>query len=175
MEFDVINRTGRILVVDDEASVRLAFQDMLESRGYEVNVISRADKCLEEIDQLCPDIVIMDVFMPGLNGLAALEIMRKNNGRLPVIIMTGKGTMETAIEATKLGAFDYQLKPFEPSVMLEIIERALESAFLMKKPIQLGEEKKSKACLTMSSSESHLQCRKYSRPLVVWLARMPLS
>lgn len=142
MEIDVINRTGRILVVDDEASVRLAFQDMLESRGYEVNVISRADKCLEEIDQLCPDIVIMDVFMPGLNGLAALEIMRKKNGRLPVIIMTGKGTMETAIEATKLGAFDYQLKPFEPSVMLEIIERALESAFLMKKPIQLGEEKK---------------------------------
>lgn len=131
---------GKILVIDDEASVRIAFQDMLRASGYDVCVASRADTCLSEIEDIAPDIVIMDVCMPGMSGLTALEQLRQKNGRLPVIIMTGKGTMDTAIEATKLGAFDYQLKPFDPSVMLDIVARALESALLMRKPIQFGEE-----------------------------------
>jgi len=70
--------------------------------------------------------------MPGMNGLEALRLVKRAHPHLPVIIVTGQGTMETAIEATQCGAFDYQLKPFEPREMLAIVERAVAGARTMK-------------------------------------------
>jgi DNA-binding NtrC family response regulator len=76
--------------------------------------------------------------MPGMSGLDAFRKIREINPKLPLIIMTGHGTMDTAIEATKLGAFDYQLKPFEPEAMVAAIERALESVRLMRRSVELN-------------------------------------
>ena len=86
------------------------------------------------------DLVILDICLPGMNGLDALAQIRQIQPTLPVIVMTGQGTTDTAIEATKRGAFDYQLKPFEPAEMLQTIAKALEAARLMKGRLALNPE-----------------------------------
>ena len=83
---------------------------------------------------------MLDICLPGMSGLDALAQIKQMRPMLPVIVMTGQGTTDTAIEATKRGAFDYQLKPFEPAEMLQTIAKALEAARLMKGRLALGPE-----------------------------------
>lgn len=131
---------SKILVVDDETGVRNAFQDMLVALGHDVVTASTGEAGLEIVRSDPPQVVITDLSMPGMGGLEAFRQIRTIEPKLPVIIMTGRGTMDTAIEATKLGAFDYQLKPFEPEAMLAAIERALESVRLMQRGVALNPE-----------------------------------
>ncbi len=131
---------SKILVVDDETGVRNAFQDMLVDLGHEVLTASTGEAGLELVRRDPPQVVITDLSMPGMGGLEAFRQIRAIDPKLPVIIMTGRGTMDTAIEATKLGAFDYQLKPFEPEAMLAAIARALESVRLMERGVALNPE-----------------------------------
>ncbi len=121
---------SRILVVDDERNVLSGFEEVLGSEGHEVIPARRAQAALECIEAEEFDLVIMDIRMPGMSGLDALRQIKERCPKLPVIIMTGAGTMETAVEATKRGAFDYHLKPFEPADMLQTIEKALKCASL---------------------------------------------
>ena len=120
---------SRILVVDDEASVLTSFEKMLSGQGHQVLTARRADLALELLPVEEPDLLIMDIRMPGMNGLEAFRRIREGNARLPVILMTGYSTTEFAIEAMKLGAFDYQVKPFEPEELLHVVDQ------VMKKPI----------------------------------------
>jgi len=131
---------SRILVVDDERNVLSAFREILRPEGHEVVTAPRAQEALDRLEAEQFELVILDIHMPGMNGLDALERIKQGQPRLPVIVMTGQGTMETAIEATKRGAFDYQLKPVEPAEMLETIEKALEGARLMKAHVAVGME-----------------------------------
>lgn len=128
---------GRILVVDDEVSVLASFGKMLSQQGHAVTTAGRADEALTQIEADAPDLVVMDINLPGMDGLAAFKRIQQTHPHLPVVIMTGYGTTEYAIEATKLGAFDYQLKPFDPAEMLAVIERGLESARLMRRRVEL--------------------------------------
>ena len=118
---------SKILVVDDEVNVLTAFERLLSARGYAVVTASNAADALAMLEREHPQTVVLDVCMPGMSGLDALHRIRQWQPRVPVIVMTGQGTMATAIEATKRGAFDYQLKPFEPKEMLAIIDRALQA------------------------------------------------
>lgn len=129
---------SRIVVVDDERNVRAAFDEILSSQGHTIVAYGTAEAALADVDGQPPDLVIMDVCMPGIGGLEALDRIRLRQPKLPVIIMTGQGTMQTAIEATKRGAFDYHLKPFEPEAMLATVERALEASRLMRRHVALG-------------------------------------
>ncbi|HUG69553.1 MAG TPA: sigma-54 dependent transcriptional regulator [Pirellulaceae bacterium] len=131
---------SKILVVDDETGVRNAFQEMLVELGHEVTTAGTGEAGLELVRRDPPQVVITDLSMPGMGGLETFRQIRAIDPKLPVIIMTGRGTMDTAIEATKLGAFDYQLKPFEPEAMLAAIERALESVRLMARGVSLNPE-----------------------------------
>jgi nitrogen regulation protein NR(I) len=131
---------SKILVVDDETGVRNAFQDMLVDLGHEVLTASTGEAGLDLVRRDPPQVVVTDLSMPGMGGLEAFRQIRAIDPKLPVIIMTGRGTMDTAIEATKLGAFDYQLKPFEPEAMLAAIARALESVRLMQRGVALNPE-----------------------------------
>jgi nitrogen regulation protein NR(I) len=131
---------SKILVVDDERNVLAAFEKLLSSRGHEVTTERRAAAALERLQSESFDLVILDICMPGMNGLEALRQIKNHQPKLPVIIITGQGTMETAVEATQCGAFDYQLKPFEPEEVLGIIECALEGARMMKGHIAVGPE-----------------------------------
>jgi len=131
---------GKILVVDDEPNVLAAFEEILGEQGHQVCTARRGDAGLQQLEAGDFDLAILDIRMPGMSGLEALERIQSRWPGLPVIVMTGHGTMETAIEATKRGAFDYQVKPFEPSEMLRIVERALEGARLMRNGVTLGPE-----------------------------------
>ena len=129
---------SRILLVDDEEGVLPALVELLRSEGHEVVTARRAAEALERLAAEEFELVILDVRLPGISGLDALERIKQGQPKLPVIVMTGQGTMETAVEATKRGAFDYHLKPFEPAEMLETIERALEGARLMRGQVAVG-------------------------------------
>ncbi len=131
---------SKILVVDDEPSVLSAFQDLLCSGGHEVATARTAEAALERLKDGSFEVVVMDVCLVGMDGLEALHRIKQQQPTLPVIVMTGHGTMQTAIEATKRGAFDYHLKPFDPVEMLAAIEKALESARLTRTQVVFDSE-----------------------------------
>ena len=131
---------AKILVVDDERHVRGAFEDVLSTQGHEVLVSDNATAALRCLASTAVDLVILDVCLPGMNGLDALAQIKQQQPHLPVIVMTGQGTTEIAIEATKRGAFEYLLKPFEPGEMLQVIQKALDGARLMQGQLALGPE-----------------------------------
>ncbi|MBN2473919.1 MAG: sigma-54-dependent Fis family transcriptional regulator [Pirellulales bacterium] len=128
---------ARILVVDDEPRVLSAFQDLLDSGGHDVATAKAAETALKAIDSERFDLVVMDICLEGMDGLEALRRIKQHHPGLPVIVMTAHGTMQTAIEATKLGAFDYHLKPFDPAEMLGAIEKAIEGARLTRDQVVL--------------------------------------
>ncbi len=129
---------SKILVVDDEPSMLAAFEELLGGLEHEVATVGRADAAIELLRDAAADLVILDIQLPGMSGLEALGHIKRQHPKLPVIMITGHGTMSTAIEATKLGAFDYQLKPIEPEAMLATIVRALEGVRLMRGEVALG-------------------------------------
>ncbi len=131
---------SKILVVDDEPGVLAAFRDLLGSGGHQVATARKAEAALELLATDSFDLVVMDVCLVGIDGLEALRRIKAEQPALPVIVMTGHGTMQTAIEATKLGAFDYHLKPFDPAEMLAAIEKALESSRLTRSQVVLDPE-----------------------------------
>jgi nitrogen regulation protein NR(I) len=128
---------AKILIVDDEPSVLLALQDMLDGLGHRVETATSGEEALRQVVDWQPELVVTDLCMPIMDGMEAFRRIKTIAPRLPVIIMTGQGTMNTAIEATKLGAFDYQLKPVDPESMMAAVERALESVRLMQRSVEL--------------------------------------
>jgi nitrogen regulation protein NR(I) len=128
---------SRILVVDDEPAILSAFEELLCSQGHEVLTARRAEAALPQIETHQPDAVITDLCLPGMDGLEAFRQIKARHGKLPVIIMTGQGTTESAIEATKLGAFDYLVKPVDPEEMLRVVHQALASVRLMREHVEL--------------------------------------
>jgi len=127
-----------ILVIDDDPGITDSFVQLLESRGYTVVTAARADDALARFGDIELNLVITDVCMPGMNGLDALDAFRRRSPRLPVVVMTGQGSVDTAIESTKRGAFDYLLKPIDPTALLSVVEKAIEGARLMRSEVALG-------------------------------------
>ncbi|MGE4297777.1 MAG: sigma-54-dependent transcriptional regulator [Desulfovibrionaceae bacterium] len=122
-----------ILIVDDDQRLRESFQRLLTAEGHNVAMASSGETGIERVRAERPDLVIMDVRMPGMDGLSAFKIMRDLEPDLQVIVMTAFGEADTAIEATKMGAFDFVLKPFDIPAMLDLIGKALEAARFARK------------------------------------------
>ncbi len=116
---------SEILVVDDDAQLRQSFAKLLGEEGYTVRMALSGEAGIAAVEEKLPDLVVLDVRLPGVDGLEALERIQKIDAKLPVVIMTAFGTTETAIEATKQGAFDYVLKPFDIPEMLKVIGQAV--------------------------------------------------
>jgi DNA-binding NtrC family response regulator len=131
---------SKILVVDDDPSILSAFEQLLVEQGYQVSKALHGQEALHLLATDRPDLIVMDIRMPGMSGLETLQRMRQIDRRLPVIIITGYGTMETAVQATKFGAVDYHLKPLDPEEVLRSIASALESVRLMDRRIELDGE-----------------------------------
>ncbi len=119
---------SKLLLVDDEADVQYSFQRIFDSPEIELSTASSGEEGLLAIPKFKPDLVIMDVRMGGLSGLETLRRIRQIDSKLPVILMTAYGTTQTAIEAMKLGAFDYLLKPFDVPKLKELVTNALKAA-----------------------------------------------
>src|ERR1043166_5253140 len=134
---------GRILVVDDDTGIQRAIQALLKGRGHEIFIAGSGEAGLEILERERPDIVLIDVWLPGMNGLETLQAIKTRQAGTPIIVMTGSGTMDLAIEASKVGAFDYRLKPFDPTQMLQLIEKALDSVRLAGEPDAAAEEERS--------------------------------
>ena len=115
-----------ILVVDDEPVVQDAVRWLLRAQGYDVDTVGNGEEALSRIAQHEFDVVVSDIKMPGLNGLDVLERSRAMKPNLSVILMTGYASVETAIEALRLGATDYLRKPFELDDLALSVERALQ-------------------------------------------------
>ena len=136
---------GKILLVDDDDRLRDSFYNILGMEGHTVRTAASGETALRLAEEETPDAVIMDVRMPGMDGLTALRLLHGRDPRLPVIIMTAYSTTESAIEATKLGAFDYILKPFEIPDMLELVTKALEAGRLMRGRVVFSPEEETDA------------------------------
>ncbi len=132
----------RILVVDDDPSMRYSLNRMLEGQGLGVSLAKNGIEALERFAQDAPDLVVMDIKMPGQSGLEVLKEIKEKDPKALVILMTAFGTTETAIEAMKFGAFDYILKPFDIPQMRGLVERALEVSRMMKKMVSLPDREK---------------------------------
>jgi DNA-binding NtrC family response regulator len=114
----------RLLVVEDDNSVRDTITTFLELEGYRVDAVASTREALERLRNDAYPIVISDIYLDERTGLDILETARQNNPKCAVILMTGRGTMETVMQATQGGAFDYIAKPFELDRMLDTVKRA---------------------------------------------------
>jgi len=120
---------ARILVVDDEDDIRTTISDILEDEGYAVSVASDAATARAEVGRERPDLILLDVWMPDVDGITLLrEWAREGSPRCPVVILSGHGTVETAVEATRLGAVDFVEKPLSLAKLLRTVEKALDRA-----------------------------------------------
>jgi two-component system nitrogen regulation response regulator GlnG len=123
-----------LLVVDDEPSILLAFRRAFRGPVFEVLGAETAGEGIELARERQPDVIILDVHLPDLSGLDAFRRLRELDARRPVIFITGKTTTETAIEAMKLGAYEYLLKPLELAALRQVVGRAVEISRLSHVP-----------------------------------------
>jgi len=127
-----------ILIVDDEPEIRGLVQEILEDEGYEITVAENGVEAREKRRERKPDLVLLDVWMPDVDGISLLKEWQEDQMQSPpVIIMSGHGTVETAVEATRLGAYDFLEKPLSMAKLLVTVERALEAARLQRENIDL--------------------------------------
>jgi two-component system nitrogen regulation response regulator GlnG len=126
---------SKLLLIDDEADVLYSFRRIFDSSEIELTTASSGEEGLKLIPQLKPDLVLMDIRMGGINGLETLRRIRQLDTKQLVILMTAYGTTQTAIEAMKLGAYDYLLKPFDVPKIKEIVANALKAARDMKQVV----------------------------------------
>jgi response regulator RpfG family c-di-GMP phosphodiesterase len=133
------SEAARILVVDDEKVIREILAEFLMLEGYAVGAVEDGQKALEELRLRPYDLVISDLKMPRLSGLQLLEKLAEENINVLTVIMTGFGTVETAIEAMKRGAYDYILKPFKVEEVIHVVQRGLYRQQLQAENIRLRE------------------------------------
>jgi two-component system nitrogen regulation response regulator GlnG len=119
---------SKLLIVDDEESICWGLSQLGESLGHEVMMASTAEQALSLAEKDRPDVVVMDVRLPGMSGLAAMQGLHDRVGPMPVIVITAYGDLETAVEAVRNGAFDYIVKPFDLSQMEQVLEKAVQES-----------------------------------------------
>src|SRR5690606_16667197 len=125
--------TQRILIVDDEPNLRKVLGAHLSREGYEVVLAPDGEEALARVEQGGIDVVVTDMVMPKLDGLSLLRLLVSQYPDLPVIMITAHGTVDSAVEALKLGAFDYITKPFERDELKQVIAKAARSRTLFKR------------------------------------------
>ena len=131
----------RVLVVDDERDIREGSERILSRIGFQLSTAARGDEALRIFEQARPAIVLLDLKMPGLDGMEVLKRLRELDPAILVIVITGYATVETAIEALKQGAYDFIPKPFEPDQLRIVVNRAAEKIRLTRETRQLELEK----------------------------------
>jgi two-component system nitrogen regulation response regulator NtrX len=149
-----------VLIVDDEADIRVLIGAVLDDEGYDTRSAGNSDEALSELGNRLPDLVILDIWLhnSAMDGLELLEVIKRRYPQLPVVMISGHGTIETAVLAMKRGAYDFIEKPFKSERLLMIVSRAIEAARLR----QENEELRHRAILETeligtSSAVNHLR------------------
>ena len=132
----------RILVVDDEQLIRWSIEQNLKKQGYDVSTAEHGEDALRQVREEQPDLVLLDIQMPGISGLEVLEKVKEIDEDIVVIMVTAQGGLETAVNAMRLGAYDYINKPFNFDEMAIVIKKALETSCLRREVAGLRSEHK---------------------------------
>lgn len=136
---DTLTNDSTLLIVDDEEEIHYSLKRYITSNLHcAILKATSGEDALKILETETPDLIIMDIKMGGMDGLSTLKEIYKRSIQIPVIIMTAYSTTNSAIEATRLGAFDYVLKPFDPPSMMAIIQNALSTRRLMQKSVVWG-------------------------------------
>ena len=136
-----------ILIIEDDASIAASLKKVLTAEGYEVDTVGRGDEGLEKSIQSTYAVVITDLRMPGLDGLELIQRLHRVKPKQPILLMTAHGTTETAIEATKTGAYDYLVKPFEADELLDLVAAGVAGSRFMSEPVEIGEGRLDRSAL----------------------------
>src|SRR5438445_5438269 len=128
---------GRILVVDDEANARAALSEILRDEGYATETAADGFKALGKLEEFAPDVILTDVKMPGLDGIAFMEKARAAAPGAVFVVMTAFGTISSAVDAVKKGAENYLTKPLEYEALAAVVERAVEKSRLLQETRRL--------------------------------------
>ena len=131
-----------ILIVDDEPDILSTLKDVLEDEGYRTYGVTTGEEALQVVDKELPDLVILDVWLEGIDGIEVLGQLKQKYPDLPVLIISGHGTIETAIKAVKLGAYDFIEKPINLDRLLLKVEKAIEESRFQQRYRLLREEGK---------------------------------
>ncbi|KAA3658150.1 MAG: sigma-54-dependent Fis family transcriptional regulator [Calditrichaeota bacterium] len=138
----VIPKNKTILIVDDEPNLHYSFKKIFP-QDYIILSAHDGQAGIEKMQHEKPDVIVMDVRMPHMDGLEALSKMKEIDARIPVIMMTAHGTLNTAITAMKNGAFDYMLKPFDVDKMRNVIKKAIHNSEQMRRNVSISREQES--------------------------------
>jgi two-component system nitrogen regulation response regulator GlnG len=128
-----------ILVVDDEPAIRHAFQRAFRDSELTIQLVASASEAFEQLARERPDVIVLDVHLPDATGLETFRRLRAVDARIPILLITGHGTADLAIEAMKEGAYEYLLKPLELRELRSIIDRAIQSSRLMSVPAAIAD------------------------------------
>src|SRR5687768_15216038 len=116
----------RVLIVEDEASTRLGLTELVQTWGFTTEAAADGEEALQRITTFRPTIIISDLVMPRMGGLELLRRLKDEGGDLTIVILTAQGTVETAVEAIKEGAYDYLTKPIEPQRLKILLDKIVE-------------------------------------------------
>ncbi|MDB4937946.1 MAG: hypothetical protein JWP87_4918 [Labilithrix sp.] len=130
---------GRILVVDDEANARAALSEILRDEGYATETAADGFKALGKLEEFAPDVVLTDLKMPGLDGIAFMEKAKSASPQTVFVVMTAFGTISSAVSAIKKGAENYLTKPLDYEALSAVVDRAMEKAKLLQETLALRE------------------------------------
>jgi len=133
------NKEVKILIVDDESDMRWILTTILEKEGFQVLIAENGKRAIKKIRNEKPNLVLLDIKMPEMDGMEVLENLKKKVVTLPVIMMTAFSDVKTAVRAIKIGAYDYLVKPFDNDELLLVINRALERKSLYEEVTQFRE------------------------------------
>ena len=134
-----IRPRGRILVVDDEANARAALSEILRDEGYATETAADGFKALGKLEEFAPDVVLTDLKMPGLDGIAFMEKAKSASQQTVFVVMTAFGTITSAVSAIKRGADNYLTKPLDYDALSAVVDRAMEKAKLLQETQALRE------------------------------------
>jgi two-component system nitrogen regulation response regulator NtrX len=140
-----------ILVVDDEETIIQSLNGILTDEGYDVVSANSGAGALEKIEEVMPELILLDIWMPGIDGIETLVKIKETNPHLPVVMMSGHGTIETAVKATKLGAYDFIEKPLSLEKVLLCVNNALDYSRLEEEISLLKEKERHQHKITGNS------------------------
>ncbi len=115
-----------VFIVDDEEGIRESLSGIFEDEGYTVLTAGTAEKAFDMLKEQTPDLMFLDVWLPGIDGIQALTKIRESNPELPIVMISGHGNIELAVNATRIGAYDFLEKPLSLERVLLVASRALE-------------------------------------------------
>jgi DNA-binding NtrC family response regulator len=149
---------GRILIVDDESNARAALSEILREDGFATDTAADGFKALGKLDEFAPDVILTDLKMPGLDGIAFMEKARAAAPGAVFVVMTAFGTISSAVDAMKKGAENYLLKPLDPEALGAVVDRAMEKARLVQEARRLRDRLRERNALShIVSSDPKMQ------------------